>query len=106
MRSSWSCKKAGISGFSTTWTAASAAERVIVTIKPVATNPSRHEHQQLAPPEREQPLQHRDRALPVRALLGDAPVHRQGPEEGQEHDEVGWRWARAPRLRAPRCPGM
>ncbi len=36
-----SCKEAGTSGFSTTWAVASAAERVIVTSHPVATNPSR-----------------------------------------------------------------
>ena len=32
-------KKGGAKGFSTTWAAASAAERVIVTTKPVATKP-------------------------------------------------------------------
>src|SRR5215213_1953565 len=42
MRTSRSCKKEGTSGFSTTWTAASAAERVIVTNHPVATKPKRH----------------------------------------------------------------
>ena len=42
MRTSRPCKKEGTSGFSTTWTAASAAERVIVTSQPVATKPRRH----------------------------------------------------------------
>jgi hypothetical protein len=37
-----SCKREGTSGFSITWTAASAAERVIVTNHPVATKPKRH----------------------------------------------------------------
>ena len=41
MRTSRSCKKEGTRGFSATWTAASAAERVIVTSHPVATNPKR-----------------------------------------------------------------
>ena len=41
MRTSWSCKKEGTNGFSTTWTAALAAERVIVTSHPVATKPKR-----------------------------------------------------------------
>ena len=46
-----------------------------------------HEHEHLALPEGEQTLEHRDRTLAVGALLGDPPVHRQRPEEGQEHDE-------------------
>ena len=37
----WPCRKPGTSRFSTMCTAASAAERVIVTIQAVATNPSR-----------------------------------------------------------------
>jgi hypothetical protein len=41
MRTSWPRKKLGTSGFSTICTAASAAERVIVTIHAVATNPRR-----------------------------------------------------------------
>ena len=36
------CSHAGTSGFSTTWAAASAAERVIVMTKLVAANPRRH----------------------------------------------------------------
>ena len=51
--------------------------------------PQQAEHEQLALPEREQVLEHRDRALPVGALLGDHAVHRQHPEEGQEHYEKG-----------------
>ena len=42
MRTSCSCNKDGARGFSATWTAASAAERVIVTSHPVATKPKRH----------------------------------------------------------------
>lgn len=45
------------------------------------------QHEDLPLPEREVVFENRDRPLPVRALLGDAPVHRQGPEEGQEHDQ-------------------
>src|SRR4028118_1860065 len=41
MPTSLPCRKPGTSGFSTMCTAASAAERVIVTIHAVATNPSR-----------------------------------------------------------------
>ena len=37
---SWPCGKPGNAGFSTMWTDASAAERVIVMIHEVATNPS------------------------------------------------------------------
>jgi hypothetical protein len=42
--------------------------------------PQQAEHQQLAFPERQQVLEHRDRALSVGALLGDHAVHRQHPE--------------------------
>ena len=51
--------------------------------------PQEAEHQHLAPPEREQPLEHRDRTLPVGALLGHSPIHRQRSEQGQEHYEEG-----------------
>jgi hypothetical protein len=41
MMTSWPSKKPGTSGFSTMWAVASAAERVMVTNQPVATNPRR-----------------------------------------------------------------
>src|SRR5215208_5302064 len=51
--------------------------------------PQQAEHQQLAFPERQQLLEHRDRALSVRALRRDDAVHRQHPEEGQEDYKKG-----------------
>jgi hypothetical protein len=42
MATSWPSKKLGTNGFSTMWAVASAAERVMVTSQPVATNPRRH----------------------------------------------------------------
>jgi hypothetical protein len=42
MRTSWSRRNPGARGFSARWTAASEAERVMVMIHEVATNPSRH----------------------------------------------------------------
>ena len=56
------------------------------------------EDEQLAAPARQQLLEHRDAALPVRAVLGDAPVNRQRAEERQEdEDERGDRGERAGR---------
>jgi hypothetical protein len=51
-----------------------------------------HEYEQFAPPERQQPFQHRDRAGAVGAFLGHAPVHRQDSEEGQCHDQQRGQW--------------
>jgi hypothetical protein len=45
------------------------------------------EDEQLAPPPGEQPLQHGDGTLAVGALPGDPAVHRQGPEQGEEHQD-------------------
>ena len=45
------------------------------------------EDERFAAPAREQLLEHRDAALPVRAQLGDAPVHRQRAEERQQHED-------------------
>jgi hypothetical protein len=45
------------------------------------------EDEELAPPGRQQALQHRHRALPVRALRGHPAVHGQHAEEGERHDE-------------------
>ena len=42
--------------------------------------------QGLASPARQQLFEQRDAALPVRAELGDAPVHRQRAEQRQEHE--------------------
>ena len=49
--------------------------------------PEQHQHEDLAAPERQQVLQHRHRALPVRALLRHPPVHRQHAQQRQGHDQ-------------------
>src|SRR5215211_365433 len=46
-----------------------------------------NQHEQLSPPEGEQPLEHGDRSLSVRTLLCDAPVHRQSTKEGEQDYE-------------------
>ena len=51
--------------------------------------PEQHQHEQLALPEGQQPLEHRDRALAVRALLRHPPVDRQRPEQGQRDQHQG-----------------
>ena len=93
----------GANGFSTMWAVASAAERVIVMTKSVATKPSRHEHEQLALPPGQQALEHRDRAVAVRALAGDPPVHRQRAEEREQHQDQRGDRRRARRRPARRC---
>jgi hypothetical protein len=45
--------------------------------------------EELASPPRQQPLQHGDRALAVRALGGDAAVDREGAEQGQQDQQDG-----------------
>jgi hypothetical protein len=45
--------------------------------------------EQLALPPRQQPLQHGDRALAVRALGRDPAVDREGPEHGQQDQQDG-----------------
>lgn len=45
--------------------------------------------EQLALPEGQQPFQHRDRTLAVRALLGHPPVDGQGAREGDDHEHDG-----------------
>ena len=47
------------------------------------------QHEQLALPERQQPLEHRDRALAVRALLGHPAVDRERAEQGQGDQHEG-----------------
>ncbi len=80
-------KAAGTNGFSSTCAVASAAERVMVTMKSVATNPSSTRTKSLPCHHGEQPLQHRDGALAVRAFAGDAAVDRQRAEQGQQHED-------------------
>ena len=48
-----------------------------------------HQHQELPGPPGQQPLQHGDRALAVRALLGDPAVDGQRAEEGQRDQHEG-----------------
>ncbi len=71
--------------------------------------PEQAEHEQLARPPCEQPLQHGDRTLAVRAFRRDAPVDRQCAHERDNHeDQRGNRGERAcgergdPRLVAER----
>ena len=97
-------QEAGVNGFSITCAVASAAERVIVMMKPVATNPSSTSTKQLALPPGEQPLQHRDRAVAVRALLGHPPVHRQRAEQRDQHQDERRDRRERRRRRARRCP--
>ena len=92
----------GTKGFSMMCAVASAADSVIVMMKSVAAKPSRHEHEGLAPPPRQQLLEHRDAALAVRAVRRDAVVDRQRPEQRhQDEDERGQR--REVRRRETRC---
>ena len=48
-----------------------------------------HQHEELALPPRQEPLQHRDRALAVGALGGDAAVDGEGAEQGQQDQQDG-----------------
>jgi hypothetical protein len=48
-----------------------------------------YEHEELALPPGQEPLQHRDRALAVRALSGDVAVDREGAEQGEEDQQDG-----------------
>ena len=63
-------------GFSMRWALASAADSVMVMMKPVATNPMRDRTSSFARPVRQQPLEHREAAVTMRRLLGDPSVHR------------------------------
>jgi hypothetical protein len=67
---------------------ASAAERVIVMMKSVATNPSSTSTNSL-PCHHDSPLQHRDRALAMRALGRDPAVDREGAEQGEQDQQDG-----------------
>ena len=49
--------------------------------------PEQAEHEGLAAPARQQLLEHRDAALAVGAVLGDAPVDRQRAEERQQDED-------------------
>ena len=51
-----------------------------------------HEDEQFARPIGEQPFEHRQAAIAVRALLRDPPIHRQGPQQGDEHENEGGEW--------------
>ena len=48
-----------------------------------------HQHEQLAQPLGQQPLQHRDGTLAAEALPGHPAVHRQRAEQGQQHQHDG-----------------
>ena len=48
-----------------------------------------HQHEQLAGPPRQQPLEHRDRAGAAEALPSHPTVDRQRPEEGESHEHDG-----------------
>ena len=100
----WPCSKPATYGFSTTWAVASAADSVIVIRKSVAAKPEQHQHEELALPERQQPLQHRDRALAVRALLRHPAVDRQRAEQRHRDQHQGRHRREQRRPRARRCP--
>src|SRR4051794_18360511 len=51
--------------------------------------PEQTENEGLAAPPWQQLLEHRDAALPVRAVLGHSPVDRQRAEERQENEDEG-----------------
>ena len=68
---------------------ASAADRVIVMMKSVAAKPSSTSTNSLPCQQESSSLQHRDRALAVRALRGHPPVHRQRAEQGDQHQDQG-----------------
>ena len=87
IHSSWPSSTAGTCGFSTMCTLASAAESVIVMMKSVSAKPEQAEHEELAAPERQEPLEHRDRALPVRALGRHPAVDRQRAEQREQHQD-------------------
>src|SRR5439155_1756520 len=54
--------------------------------------PQQTQDQDLAAPEGKQPLQHRDRPLPVRTFGSHASVHRQHSEERHGHDQQRCEW--------------
>ena len=66
--------------------------------------PEQDQHERLAPPERQQLLQHGHRPLPVRALRGDPAIHRQHPQQRQRHDQQRRQRRQARRRPARRCP--
>jgi hypothetical protein len=51
--------------------------------------PEEAEHEELAAPARQQPLEHGDRALPVRALGGDSAIDRECAEQGEQDKDQG-----------------
>ena len=71
------------------WTAASAADSVIVTMKSVAHETEQDQHRQLRPPPRHHIAEHRDRAFAVRALLRHPAIHRQRAEQREEDEDQG-----------------
>ena len=79
----------GVYGFSIRCTDASAADRVIVTSHDVTTKPSTTSTKTLPRQNGQQPLEHGHRALPVRALDGHPPVHRQHAEQREGDDQQG-----------------
>ena len=64
---------------------------------PVATNPMQRQHQHLARPVRQQPLQHRQAAVAVRALLRHPPVHGQRAKQCHHHQDKGRDRGQSPR---------
>ena len=76
----------------------------MVIRKSVAAKPEQDQDEELALPERQQPLQHRDRALAVRALPRHPAVDRQRAEQGQRDQHQGGDGREQRRRRARRCP--
>ena len=73
-------------------------------MKSVSANPSRTQHEDLAPPARQQLLEHRDAALAVRAARGHLPVDGQRHAAASPRPGSAWRSARARPRPGRRCP--
>src|SRR5512133_541929 len=80
----------------------SAADKVMVMMKLVAAKAEQHQDEDLALPERHEPLQHGDRTFAIRAFGRHAPINRQCAEERQSDKCEGW--GRSSRRQAPQCP--
>ena len=101
----WCSQLSGTNGFSMMCAVASAADSVMVMMKSVNAKPSRHQHERLAPPARQQLLEHQDAALAVRAVLGHLRVDRQRDEQRDQDRARTWRSATAAPAARNAMPG-
>ena len=86
---SWPCSEAGMNGFSTTWAVGVGGREGDRDDEAGGDEAEQAQDEELALPPGQQALQHRDRAVAVRALAGDAAVHRQRAEERDQHQDQG-----------------